>query len=113
MTPGFSGMELLRLTASTLLVLALLAGLLYLLKRMQSKMGVTGQNKKMRLIESLSLNTRQKIACVQMDGHTILIGVGPAQLSCLAHWKNEPTPADSHASWESNVQARPGDHHGA
>lgn len=113
MTPGFSGMELLRLTASTLLVLALLAGLLYLLKRMQSKIGVTGQNKRMRLVESLSLNTRQKIACVQMDGHTILIGVGPAQLSCLAHWKNESSRADSAASWESNLQAHHGAHHGA
>ena len=38
MSTGFSGLDLLRMIASMLLVLTLLGGLLYLLKRMQAKL---------------------------------------------------------------------------
>ena len=112
MTSGLSGMELFRLIASTVFVLALLGGLLYLMKRMQNKIGLTGQVRKMQLTESLSLSARQKVACIQMDGHTILVGIGPAQLSCLAHWRNDSNGDDPQALWPSNSISHPGGSHG-
>ena len=88
MSTGFSGLDLLRMIASMLLVLTLLGGLLYLLKRMQSRLGAQTSGRQMKLVESLSLNSRHKIAMVQLDGHTVLVGVSPGQMACLAHWKN-------------------------
>jgi flagellar biogenesis protein FliO len=112
MNSGFSGMELFRLIASTVFVLALLAALLYFMKRMQNKIGSTSHHKKMQLTESLSLSARQKVACIQMDGHTVLIGIGPSQLSCLAHWKNDSTGIASPTNATSTFSLSSGDHRG-
>jgi flagellar biogenesis protein FliO len=108
MAPGFSGMELFRFIASTALVLALLGALLYLMKRMQHKIGLTSSGKKMQLTETLSLSTRHKVACIQMDGRTILIGVSPTQLNCLAHWKNDTNPTHAENPLTADVDVRIG-----
>jgi len=106
MPPGFSGMELFRMIASMVLVLALLAALLYVHKRMQAKVGAQASGRRMKLMESLSLNSRHKIALLQVDGHTVVVGMSPAQMTCLAHWTPDgqavSTPNDSSLSaWSS------------
>ena len=111
MSTGFSGLDLLRMIASTLLVLTLLGGLLYLLKRMQAKLAAPNSGRQMKLVESLSLNSRHKIAMVQLDGHTVLVGVSPGQMACLAHWKND---APEHISFTPQSYApmqQPGARH--
>ena len=111
MSTGFSGLDLLRMIASMLLVLTLLGGLLYLLKRMQSRLGAQTSGRHMKLVESLSLNSRHKIAMVQLDGHTVLVGVSPGQMACLAHWKNDDPEHISFAPASYPGAQRSGAHH--
>jgi flagellar biogenesis protein FliO len=111
MSTGFSGLDFLRMIASTLLVLTLLGGLLYLLKRMQAKLGVQTSGRQMKLVESLSLNSRHKIAMVQLDGHTVLVGVSPGQMACLAHWKNDDPGHIAFAPQSYASVQQPGAHH--
>jgi len=111
MPPGFSGMDLLRMTASMALVLALMGALLYLLKRMQARVGAQSSSRRLKLMESLSLNTRHKIAWIEMDGHTVLVGVSPAQLTCLAHWKDGVSVPTAMAQGTQPAWPLPGAHH--
>jgi len=111
MSTGFSGLDLLRMIASTLLVLTLLGGLLYVLKRMQAKLGDQTSGRQMKLVESLSLNSRHKIAMVQLDGHTVLVGVSPGQMACLAHWKNDDPEHISFAPASYPGAQQSGAHH--
>lgn len=89
MTTGLSGADLVRLIGSFALVIALMGGLLWLLRRMQTKISGHSRGRRLQLIESLSLNTRHKLALVQVDGQQVLIGMSPAQLTALAHWSQD------------------------
>jgi len=99
-------MELFRMIGSMVLVLALLGALLYVLKRMQAKVGPQASGRRMKLLESLSLNSRHKVALLNVDGHTVVVGLSPAQMTCLAHWKQDdlsetPANASSLSAWTS------------
>ncbi len=89
MPSGISGADLMRLIGSMALVIALMGGLLWLLRRMQTRISGQSRGRRLQLIESLSLNTRHKLALVQVDGQQVLIGMSPAQLTALAHWSQE------------------------
>lgn len=68
MPSGISGADLMRLIGSMALVIALMGGLLWLLRRMQTRISGQSRGRRLQLIESLSLNTRHKLALVQVDG---------------------------------------------
>lgn len=74
--------DLWRLGAQFLLVLTLLAVVLYLLRRLQQRTGLGG-TRRLRLVESLSVGPRHKVAVLSWDGQEWLVGVGPQGLSVL------------------------------
>jgi len=84
-------MDLLRMTLSTALVLALLGGLLYVLKRMQGKISANSSNHRLQALVSLSLNSRHKVALLEVDGQRVLVGMSPNQLTLLAHLDGQPS----------------------
>ena len=76
------------------LVVALLVGLLWALKRLQGSQAFARREQRLRVVESLSLGTRMKIALVRCDGREMLVGVTPAQITPLGTWRaTEPAPA--------------------
>ena len=83
MPSGISGADLMRLIGSMALVIALMGGLLWLLRRMQTRISGQSRGRRLQLIESLSLNTRHKLALVQVDGQQVLIGMSPVSYTHL------------------------------
>lgn len=88
MPPGFSGADLFRMIGSMALVLIVMAALLWTLKRMQAKMVSQGGTRRLQVLETMSLNTRHKLALVRVGEHEVLVGVSPAQMTALAQWHN-------------------------
>ncbi len=86
MASGLSGMDMLRFAGSLLLVLVLLGGLLWALKRLQSGVRQGGGVRQMQVIEAVSVGPRQKIALVRVGSREILVGVSPNQLTALGSW---------------------------
>ena len=83
MYSGFNGTEIFRLLGSFLIVIALMAGLLWALRRLQAKMAVQNSGRKLQVLEILSVGTRQKIALVRVGDQEVLIGISPTQISAL------------------------------
>ena len=59
------------------LVIALLLGSLWALRKLQSGGGLMGAkaDARLKIVETLSIGPRQKIALVQLDGQDVLLGV--------------------------------------
>jgi len=79
-------MDMLRFAGSLLLVLGLLGGLLWGLKRMQSGVRLSGGERQLQVIEAVSVGPRQKIALVRVGSREVLVGVSPTQLTALGTW---------------------------
>ena len=88
-------MDMLRFMGSMLLVLALLGGLLWGLKRLQAgALRPGGAARQLEIIEAVSVGPRQKIALVRVGNREVLVGVSPAQITALGQWSQSPqTPA--------------------
>ncbi len=86
MANGLSGMDMLRFAASLVLVLCLLGGLLWALKRMQSGVRAGGGQRQLHVIDAVSVGPRQKIALVRVGDRDVLVGVSPTQLTALGSW---------------------------
>lgn len=86
MATGLSGMDMLRFAGSLVLVLGLLGGLLWGLKRMQSGVRLGAGSRQLRVIEAVSVGPRQKIVLVRVGEREVLVGVSPAQLTALGSW---------------------------
>lgn len=78
-----TSLELFRLIASLALVFGLLGGLLWALKKMQHRLQGASPNRKMALIESLSLAPRQKIALIQIGEQQLVVGITPTSITPL------------------------------
>lgn len=66
------------------LVLALLGAVLYVLKRMQNG-GLLGMpQRRIRVLEMISVAPRQKLVLVRVKDQDILVGVSPQQITSLA-----------------------------
>lgn len=81
MSPGTP--EILRVIASLVLVFGLLGGLLWLLTRMQARLQNGGGKRRLSIVETINLGTRQKIVWVQMGDQQVLVGVTPNHISAL------------------------------
>lgn len=66
------------------IVLALLGGVLYVLKRMQSGNLLGIAQRKIRILEALSVAPRQKVVLLRVKDQDVLIGVSPQQMNHLA-----------------------------
>jgi flagellar protein FliO/FliZ len=96
MATGLSAMDMLRFAGSLVLVLGLLGGLLWALKRMQTGVRPGGGIKQLEVLEAVSVGPRQKVALVRVGKHEVLVGISPAQLTALGSWSAADTEKDSH-----------------
>jgi flagellar protein FliO/FliZ len=69
------------------LVVGLLLGLLWALKRLQLSPTFSRRDQRLRVVETLSLGARSKIALVRCDGREMLVGITPAQITPLGSWR--------------------------
>ena len=87
MNAGLSAMEVLRMLGSMVVVIALLLAVLWSLKRMQNKRLTTGQSgRRLQVLETLGVGTRQKLALVRVGEQEILISITPTQINSLGQW---------------------------
>jgi flagellar protein FliO/FliZ len=77
------------------IVLALLAGVLYVLKRMQSGNLLGMPTRKIKVIEMVSVAPRQKVVLLRVKDQDVLIGVSPQQINAIATF---PVSAEEMAS---------------
>jgi len=90
-----SGIDWLRMGASMVLVLLLLAVLFWVLRRVKAMQHLGGQQRKMQLLETLSVGPRQKIALIRVGTREVLIGVSPSQFTALANWEGTAYTPDA------------------
>ena len=86
-----TSIDWLRISASMLLVLGLLAALLWMLKRMK---GLQIQHKgppMLQVLETISVGPRQKMALVRVGAHQVLVGMTASQFTALGQW-DDPGP---------------------
>ena len=82
---GEEGLLILRMFTSLLLVLGAMAGIYFWLKRRGGMPGA-GQ-RRMRIIERLSIDSRRSMLLINVDGEEMVVGVGNDGMSLL---KNLP-----------------------
>ena len=84
------------------IVLALLAGVLYVLKRMQSGNMLGMPTRKIKVIEMVSVAPRQKVVLLRVKDQDVLIGVSPQQINAIATF---PVSAEEMASDTTHTTA--------
>jgi flagellar protein FliO/FliZ len=83
------------------LVLAIMAALLWALRKLQSRLNHQNAGRRLNVIESMSIGPRQKFALLRVGQHEVLVGITPTQMTSLAHWPANNssqlsiTPSDS------------------
>jgi len=77
------------------IVLALLGGVLYVLKRMQGGNLLGMPARKIKVIEMVSVAPRQKVVLLRVKDQDVLIGVSPQQINAIATF---PVSAEEIAS---------------
>jgi flagellar protein FliO/FliZ len=90
-------METLRIIGSLILVFGLMGALLWGLRRMQMKMGPAMPGRRLQVVESVGVGPRQRIALVRVDGHEVLVGLSPGQMTALGQWPVTPAAGDAAA----------------
>ena len=93
-------METLRIIGSLIVVFGLMGALLWGLRRMQMKMGPAVPGRRLQVVESVGVGPRQKIALVRVDGHEVLVGLSPGQMTALGQW-----PVTGDAAGAANAKA--------
>ncbi len=88
MAPGFAGADLFRMFGSFALVLALMAALLWALRRLQSRMNGHNPGRRLQIVESVSVGPRQKIALLRVGDHEVMVGITASQITALAQWQD-------------------------
>ncbi len=108
--PG--GVDLLQYGASFALVIALLLGLLWALKRLQRSQGLRRTEKRLQVVESMALGARHKVAVIRVDHREVLVGITASQITTLASWVQPPASSQSPQSSQdflaTMAQARAG-----
>jgi len=92
MTPGISGADLFRMLGSLALVVALMLALLWGLRQLQSRINGQNSGRRLQIIESLSVGTRQKVALIRVGEREVLIGISPTQINGIASWPDGHLP---------------------
>lgn len=91
------------------IVLALLGALLYTLKRLQNGNVLGMGQRRIRVIDSMSLGPRQKIVLVRVKDQDILLGITAQQINTLASFylSTEELAADAAAQAPGAGNAAP------
>lgn len=100
-SPGAGG--LLQTIMALMLVLALLAGLAWVMKRYGPKM--SGGSANLRVVGALNLGGRERIMVVEVGDQWIVVGAAPGRVNALhtmPRQEGELTPAASHGGVPSN-----------
>lgn len=82
------GIDWLRYGLSIAVVLILLIGLLWILKRLKSMHGISNGEKQLRIVETINIGARQKISLIQVGSRHVLVGISANQFTSLATWSN-------------------------
>ena len=90
MNPGITGADVFRMLGSLALVISLLVLLLWSLRKLQGKMSSHNSGRRLQIIESLSVGTRQKVALIRVGEREVLIGISPTQINGIASWPDGP-----------------------
>jgi flagellar protein FliO/FliZ len=93
---NWTAWDWLRYVLNFAVVIAVMVGCLWLLKRMQGKQfSLTRKNtNRMQIVETLSIGPRQKLMLVSIDGRELLIGATAQQITTLG---NAPARFDAQA----------------
>jgi len=83
---------LLRMTLGLLLVLAIFAGLAWLVKRMMPK--ISGNASLIEVKGGVSLGSRERVVVVQVADRLIVVGVAPGHITALANLDAEKIDAE-------------------
>jgi len=83
MRTPFTAIDWLQYGLSFAFVIALLLGMLFLLRKLQSGQAFARKEQRLQVIESLSLGPRQKLALVRVDGACVLVGITASQITAL------------------------------
>ena len=110
MAPGITSADVFRMLGSLALVIALLLALLWALRKLQSKMNSQNAGRRLQVIESLSVGTRQKVALIRVGEREVLIGISPTQINGIASWpdgthapSDSLDPSHSHHALDANA----------
>ncbi len=82
-TAGAIGVDWLRVSGSFVLVLLLLGGMLWLLRRMKDMQLRHKGPARLELCETIHVGPRQKVALLRVGDKHILVGISPQQLVAL------------------------------
>ncbi len=82
-TAGAIGVDWLRVSGSFVLVLLLLGGMLWLLRRMKDMQLRHKGPARLELCETIHVGPRQKVALLRVGEKHILVGISPQQLVAL------------------------------
>lgn len=101
MNSGPSAIDAFQYAGSFMLVIALLFGLLWSLKKLQTKVLLRGRPEaRIQVVETLSIGPRQKIALLRLNDCEVLVGITPQQMSTLGQW---PACAPGHTHAEGGL----------
>ena len=92
MSTGITGADLFRMLGGLALVVALMLALLWGLRQLQSKINSQNSGRRLQIIESLSVGTRQKVALIRVGEREVLIGISPTQINGIASWPDGNLP---------------------
>jgi flagellar protein FliO/FliZ len=81
-TPGVSGSALLQMLSGLILIIAILFGAAYLLRRVNGGRGF-GNSGPMRVVGGLMLSTRERIVLVEIGDTWLVVGIVPGQIKTL------------------------------
>ena len=82
-TVGASGVDWLRVSGSFVLVLLLLGGMLWLLRRMKDMQVRHNGPALLEVRETIHVGPRQKVALLRVGETYVLVGISPQQLVAL------------------------------
>jgi flagellar protein FliO/FliZ len=116
MASGLASADLFRMLGSFALVLAVMAALLWALRKLQSRINTQNSGRRLNVIESLSVGPRQKFALLRVGQHEVLVGITPNQMTALAHWPEgagaaSPTTSPTNFSLSDATPAPSGEPH--
>lgn len=81
-----SGIDWFRYAGSVVVVLLLLLGMLWILKKIKSLPRANKDQQRLELLETLSIGPRQKISLVRVGSNQVLVGITQNQFTALGCW---------------------------
>lgn len=107
MTPAVPAVDWVSVAGNFILVLALLAAVLWGLRKIQDLQGkgFKSSDRRLQIVETLSVGPRQKLALVRVDHREVLVGLTPSQFTTLDAWPTATNEGGAaRATWRPTDQ---------